>query len=168
MEDVAKNTSVKRIAAEMRERGISGDVTILSDSARTAAEAAAALGIQVGQIAASIVFKLPDGRPLLVITSGAHRVDTTLVAANLGVEKLHRADADFVKSASGISIGGVSPFGWQHDGSLANPVPVVLIDIALAVFDVVWAAAGHSHAVFPTTYEELIKSTSAQPMKVGD
>ncbi|MEI6221121.1 MAG: YbaK/EbsC family protein [Actinomycetes bacterium] len=168
MEDVLKNASVKRITAEMHERGINGEVTILSESARSAAEAAAALGIEVGQIASSIVFKLPDGRPLLVITSGAHRVDTALVAANLGVEKLHRADADFVKSASGISIGGVSPFGWQHDGSLANPEPVVLIDRALAAFDVVWAAAGHPHAVFPTTYEELIKSTNAQPMKVGD
>jgi len=168
MEDVLKNASVKRITAEMHERGINGEVTILSESARSAAEAAAALGIEVGQIASSIVFKLPDGRPLLVITSGAHRVDTALVAANLGVEKLHRADADFVKSASGISIGGVSPFGWQHDGSLANPEPVVLIDRALAAFDVVWTAAGHPHAVFPTTYEELIKSTNAQPMKVGD
>ena len=168
MEDVLKNSSVKRIIEEMHERGINGEVTILSESARSAAEAAAALGIEVGQIASSIVFKLPDGRPLLVITSGAHRVDTALVAASIGVEKLHRADADFVKSASGISIGGVSPFGWQHDGSLANPEPIVLIDIALAAFDVVWAAAGHPHAVFPTNYEELIKSTKARPLKVGD
>jgi len=168
MEDVLKNASVKRITAEMQERGIKGAVRILSDSARTAAEAAEALDIEVGQIASSIVFKLPNGRPLLIITSGAHRIDTTLVAATLGVEKLHRADANFVKSASGISIGGVSPFGWQHDGTLANPEPVVLIDLALAAFDVVWAAAGHPHAVFPTNYEELIKSTSAQPIKVGD
>jgi len=168
MEDVLKNASVQRITAEMQERGITGEVTILGNSARTAVEAAEALNIKVGQIASSIVFKLPDGRPLLVITSGAHRVDTALVAAALGVEKLHRADADFVKSASGISIGGVSPFGWQHDGTLANPNPVVLIDIALADFDTVWAAAGHPHAVFPTNYEELIESTSALPVKVGD
>ena len=86
---------------------MSGEVKILSDSARSAAEAAAALGIQPGQIASSIVFKLPSGDPLLVITSGAHRVNTELVAKNLGLEKLHRADADFVKAASGISIGGV-------------------------------------------------------------
>ena len=168
MEDVLKNASVQRITAEMQERGITGEVTILGNSARTAVEAAEALNIKVGQIASSIVFKLPDGRPLLVITSGAHRVDTALVAAALGVEKLHRADADFVKSASGISIGGVSPFGWQHDGTLANPNPVVLIDIALADFDTAWAAAGHPHAVFPTNYEELIESTSALPVKVGD
>ena len=168
MQGVLENASVKRIIAEMRERGVKGEVTILSESARSAAEAAAALGIEVGQIASSIVFKLPDGRPLLVITSGAHRVNTTLVAASIGVEKLHRADADFVKSASGISIGGVSPFGWKHDGSLANPEPVVLIDLALAAFDVVWAAAGHPHAVFPTTFLELQTITGAQSINMGD
>lgn len=168
MEDVLKNASVKRIAAEMRVRGITGELQILNDSARSAAEAAAALGIEVGQIASSIVFKLPDGRPLLVITSGAHRVDAALVAAELGVERLHRADADFVKSASGISIGGVSPFGWQSDGTLADPKPVVIIDTALEAFAVVWAAAGHPHAVFPTTFTELQQQTSARAMIVGD
>lgn len=168
MEDVLKNASVRRIIEEMRERQMTGEVRILSDSARSAAEAAAALGIEVGQIASSIVFKLPDGRPLLVITSGAHRVDTELVAKSIGVEKLHRADADFVKSASGISIGGVSPFGWHDDGTLSNPEPVILIDIALDAFEVVWAAAGHPHAVFPTTFKELQVQTGAQPMKVGN
>ena len=166
MEDILNNASVKRITAELRERKILGEVTILSDSARSAAEAAAALGIEVGQIASSIVFKLPDGRPLLVITSGAHRVDTELVATVLGVEKLQRADANFVKSASGISIGGVSPFGWQHDGTLENPEPVVLIDVALEAFNVVWAAAGHPHAVFPTSYAELVRATGARPVSV--
>ncbi len=166
MEDVLNNASVKRISAELEQRNISGAIKILSDSARSAAEAAAALGIEVGQIASSIVFKLPDGRPLLVITSGAHRVDTELVARTLGVEKLHRADANFVKSASGISIGGVSPFGWQHDGTLPNPEPIVLIDVALDAFDVVWAAAGHPHAVFPTSYAELVQATEAVPVSV--
>jgi prolyl-tRNA editing enzyme YbaK/EbsC (Cys-tRNA(Pro) deacylase) len=168
MEDVLNNASVKRIIAELRQRKIAGEVTILSDSARSAAEAAAALGIEVGQIASSIVFKLPDGRPLLVITSGAHRVDIELVAKTLGVEKLHRADANFVKSASGISIGGVSPFGWQHDGTLENPEAVVLIDKALGAFEVVWAAAGHPHAVFPTSYAELLETTGARPVDVED
>ena len=166
MEDVLNNASVKRISAELEQRNISGAIKILSDSARSAAEAAAALGIEVGQIASSIVFKLPDGRPLLVITSGAHRVDTELVARTLGVEKLHRADANFVKSASGISIGGVSPFGWQHDGTLPNPEPIVLIDVALDAFDVVWSAAGHPHAVFPTSYAELVQATEAVPVSV--
>jgi len=145
---------------------MSGDVKILSDSARSAAEAAAALGIQPGQIASSIVFKLPNGDPLLVITSGAHRVNTELVAKNLGLEKLHRADADFVKAASGISIGGVSPIGWAPDAGVSQPV--IVIDKALDAFDVVWAAAGHAHAVFPTTYSELLTQTKAASMIVGD
>ena len=145
---------------------MSGEVKILSDSARSAAEAAAALGIQAGQIASSIVFKLPHGDPLLVITSGAHRVNTELVAKNLGIEKLFRADADFVKAASGISIGGVSPIGWAPDEGINQPV--IVIDQALDAFDVVWAAAGHAHAVFPTTYSELLAQTKAMPMIVGD
>ena len=168
MEDVLKNSSVQRIIVEMARKNIVGEVVILRESARSAAEAAAALGIEVGQIASSIVFKLPDARPLLVITSGAHRVDSVLVAREIGVDKLLRADADFVKSASGISIGGVSPFGWQHDGTLPNPEPLILIDIALDSFEVVWAAAGHPHAVFPTSYSELLKCTQARPLKVGD
>jgi prolyl-tRNA editing enzyme YbaK/EbsC (Cys-tRNA(Pro) deacylase) len=166
MEDVLKNSSVQRIMAEMKNKGMSGEVTILSDSARSAAEAAAALGIEAGQIASSIVFKLPNGDPLLVITSGAHRVNTELVAKNLGIEKLHRADADFVKAATGISIGGVSPIGWAPDTGI-NP-PIIVIDKALDAFEVVWAAAGHAHAVFPTTYSELLEQTKAMPMAVGD
>ena len=116
----------------------------------------------MGQVASSIVFKLPSGNPLLVITSGRHRVDTELVAKNLGVEKLHRADADFVKNASGFSIGGVSPLGW-----ISKP-EVILIDEALNDYDVVWAAAGHPHAVYPTTHDELIQCTCATPIVVGD
>ena len=166
MEDVLKNSSVQRIIAQMTSRGMSGEVKILSDSARSAAEAAAALGIQPGQIASSIVFKLPSGDPLLVITSGAHRVNTELVAKNLGLEKLHRADADFVKAASGISIGGVSPIGWAPDAGINQPV--IVIDKALDAFDIIWAAAGHAHAVFPTTYSELLTQTNATPMVVGD
>jgi prolyl-tRNA editing enzyme YbaK/EbsC (Cys-tRNA(Pro) deacylase) len=166
MEEVLKNSSVQRILAEMKSRGMSGEVKILSESARSAAEAAAALGIAPGQIASSIVFKLPNGDPLLVITSGAHRVNTELVAKNLGLEKLHRADADFVKAASGISIGGVSPIGWAPDAGVSQPV--IVIDKALDAFDVVWAAAGHAHAVFPTTYSELLTQTKAAPMVVGD
>ena len=111
MEDVLTNPSVLRVTALLKELGCSGEPTILSESARTALDAANALGIEVGQVASSIVFKLPSGNPLLVITSGRHRVDTDLVAKNLGVEKLHRADADFVKNASGFSIGGVPLMG---------------------------------------------------------
>ena len=162
MEEVLNNPSVIRVTALLKELGCSGQVTILSDSARTALDAANALGIEVGQVASSIVFKLPSGNPLLVITSGRHRVDTELVAKNLGVEKLHRADADFVKNASGFSIGGVSPVGW------VNKPEIILIDQALNDYGVAWAAAGHPHSVYPTSFEELARVTGATPMVVGD
>ena len=162
MEEVLNNPSVIRVTALLKELDCSGEVTILSDSARTALDAANALGIEVGQVASSIVFKLPSGNPLLVITSGRHRVDTELVAKNLGVEKLHRADADFVKNASGFSIGGVSPVGW------VNKPEIILIDQALNDYDVAWAAAGHPHSVYPTSFEELARVTGATPMVVGD
>jgi prolyl-tRNA editing enzyme YbaK/EbsC (Cys-tRNA(Pro) deacylase) len=112
MDGVLEKAAVKRVSAALAEHGCAGQIKVLSDSARTAAEAAAALGIEVGQIASSLIFKLPDGSPLLVITSGRHRVDTDLVASNLGIEKLGRVDADYVKEKSGFSIGGVSPLGW--------------------------------------------------------
>ena len=162
MEKILENASVIRVQGFLAKAGITSQIVALSDSARTAAEAAEALGIDVGQVASSIVFKLPNETPLLVITSGRHRVDTKLVASALGVEKLHRADADFVRDASGFAIGGVSPLGW-----ISKP-EIILIDEALSDYDVVWAAAGHPHAVYPTTYDELIQCTGAQPMIVGD
>jgi prolyl-tRNA editing enzyme YbaK/EbsC (Cys-tRNA(Pro) deacylase) len=161
MENVLQNPSVQRVTAKLKELGITGEVHVLSDSARTAQEAADALGILVGQVASSIVFKLDDESPLLVITSGRHRVDTKLVAEKLGIAKLHRVDADYVKEKSGFSIGGVSPIGW------INPA-TILIDEALNDYDVVWAAAGHPHSVYPTTFAELIQATGAKPMVVGD
>ena len=161
MENVLQNPSVQRVSAKLKELGVNGEVHVLSDSARTAQEAADALGILVGQVASSIVFKLDDESPLLVITSGRHRVDTKIVAEKLGIAKLHRVDADYVKEKSGFSIGGVSPVGW------VNPA-TILIDEALNDYEVVWAAAGHPHSVYPTTYDELIKCTGAKPMVVGD
>ena len=160
MDGVLEKAAVKRVIAALSEYGCAGQIKVLSDSARTAAEAAAALGIEVGQIASSLIFKLPDGSPLLVITSGRHRVDTDLVASNLGIEKLGRVDADYVKEQSGFSIGGVAPIGWVSPAT-------ILIDQALNDYDVVWAAAGHPHAVYPTSFAELLAITSAQPMVVG-
>jgi prolyl-tRNA editing enzyme YbaK/EbsC (Cys-tRNA(Pro) deacylase) len=161
VEQILKNVSVGRAIAALESSGITSQIRILADSARSAKEAADSLGIQVGQIASSIVFRLPNEKPLLVITSGRHRVDTELVARLLNVERLHRADADFVRLWSGYAIGGVSPLGWLQPAT-------VLIDEALNDYDVVWAAAGHPHAVFPTTFTELSKATGAQPMIVGD
>jgi prolyl-tRNA editing enzyme YbaK/EbsC (Cys-tRNA(Pro) deacylase) len=174
-EDVLNHPSVIRVRDYLRSVGISGQVVALKESARTAAEAAAALEIEVGQVASSIVFKLPSGNPLLVITSGRHRVDTQLVARNLGVEKLHRADADYVRSVSGFAIGGVSPVAWVSEtiggvsplGWVSQP-EITLIDEALNDYEVVWAAAGHPHAVYPTSYDELLNCTGATPMVVGD
>ena len=162
MEAVLANPSVIRVTALLKEFGCTGQVTVLSDSARTAIDAANALNIEVGQIASSIVFKLPSGNPLLVITSGRHRVDIDLVAKNLGVEKLHRADADFIKSASGFSIGGVSPIGW------INPPEITVLDEALNEHEVAWAAAGHPHSVYATSFAELLRVTGATPMIIAE
>ncbi len=131
---------------------------MLDDAARTAAQAAAALGISVGQIANSLVFDA-DGEAVLVLASGAHRVDTARVAALLGVTAVQRPDADFVRSRTGFAIGGVPPIG--HATALRT-----LVDRTLAEHDAIWAAAGHPHAVFPTTYDELVRITGGQPADV--
>jgi len=162
MEGVLEKAAVQRAQVALTQNQMPGQIKVLSDSARTAAEAAAALGIEVGQIASSLVFKLPDDKPLLVITSGRHRVDTQLVASSLNIEKLGRADADYVKDVSGYSVGGVAPIGWT------NPPAITLIDEALNDYEVIWAAAGHPHAVFPTTFVELQRASGATPAKVGD
>lgn len=175
MVDLTTHPSISRVRAALTSFAVRGEVRVLSDSARTAAEAAEALGIEVGQIASSLVFITVPGagdpehgrhergdgaEPLLVLTSGAHRVDVHKVADLLGLAGLQRADADAVRTATGFAIGGVAP--------VAHPAPLrTLVDVALARFDVVWAAAGHPHAVFPTTYDELLRITGGQPAEVG-
>lgn len=162
MNGVLEKSAVKRVIAAMQNYEIKGQIKVLSETAKSASEAASGLGIEVGQIASSLIFKLPNQSPLLIITSGRHRVDTDLVASNLEVEKLERVDADYVKEKSGFSIGGVSPIGWL------NPPSIVLIDEALNDYSVVWVAAGHPHAVFPTSFNELKIALAAKVMKVGD
>lgn len=162
MEGILEKSAVKRAQSAMSELGIKGEIKILSESARTALDAASALGIQVGQIASSLVFKIPSGEPILVITSGRHRVDTDLLARLVDVETLSRADAEFVKEFSGYSVGGVAPIGWL------NPAKEIIVDKALSDYEVVWAAAGHPHAVFPTSFAELQKVTSGRVEQVGD
>ena len=158
MSDLHPN--VVRVQDALHAAGAQGSVRMLDESARTAAEAAAALGVEVGQITNSLVFAA-DGEPLLVLTSGRHRVDTAKVAELVGVAKVSRADADFVREHAGVAIGGVSPIG--------HPRPLrTLVDIALNDYDVVWAAAGHTHAVFPTTFDELLALTGGTPATVGD
>jgi len=162
MDSILEKAAVKRAQAALDKHGISGKIKILADSARTAADAAAGLGIEIGQIASSLVFKLPDQRSLLVITSGRHRVDTQMVADLLQVPSLDRADADYVKEISGYSVGGVAPLGWINEPS------ITLIDEALSDYQVIWAAAGHPHAVFPSTYQELLKASGAKAARVGN
>ena len=162
MDGILEKAAVRRFIDAADSLGVKGQINILADTARTAIDAANGLGIEVGQIASSLIFKLPSGNPLLIITSGRHRVDTDLVAKNLNIPELGRADANYVKEVSGYSVGGVSPLGW-----ISKP-EIILIDEALSDYDVVWAAAGHPHAVYPTTYDELIQCTGAQPMIVGD
>lgn len=158
---------MSRVRSAFAAFGIDPLVRRLDDTARSAAEAAAALGVDVGQIASSIVFRVDDGageRPLLVVTSGRHRVDTQLVGAAVGLT-LGRADADFVRSWSGFAIGGVSPVGWSRGD--AGHQPQTLVDTALADYDEVWAAAGHTHVVYRTSFEELAAVTGGTPMPVA-
>lgn len=162
MDGILEKAAVKRFQEAATKFGVKGEVNILAETARTAVDAANGLGIEVGQIASSLIFKLPSGNPLLIITSGRHRVDTDIVAKNLGIAELGRADANYVKEVSGYSVGGVSPIGWTSQPE------VTLIDQALNDYPVVWAASGHPHAVYPTSFDELIACTGASPMVVGD
>ena len=146
-------------AGVLRDLGVAGAVQVLPESARTAAAAAEQLGCDVGAIANSLVFAA-DEAPLLVLTSGAHRVDTSLVADLVGAASVSRADARLVREWTGQVIGGVGPVG--------HPAPLrTLVDVWLAKYDVVWAAAGHPHAVFPTSFDELVRITGGTPAEVG-
>jgi prolyl-tRNA editing enzyme YbaK/EbsC (Cys-tRNA(Pro) deacylase) len=150
---------VAEVAHLLHSAGATGTVRHLPDSARTAAAAADQLGVEVGAIANSLVFDV-DGNPLLVLTSGAHRVDETLVAGLLGVPRITRATPEFVRRHTGQAIGGVAPIG--------HPEPIgTLVDIELARYEQVWAAAGHPHTVFPTTYDELLRLTGGTAAEVG-
>lgn len=151
--------SAEKVAGLLRELGVRGAVTELPEPAPTAATAAAQLGCTVGAIANSLLFSA-DGAPLLVLTSGAHRVDTRRVAGLVGAGKVRRAGPDFVYAATGQRIGGVAPVGHPQ------PLPT-LVDTALAGYDVVWAAAGHAHTVFPTSFAELVRITGGTPAEVA-
>lgn len=142
----------------LRAVGISGDIVVLPDAASTAPLAAAALGVEVGAIANSLVF-WSDGEPLLVMTSGAHRVDTAALAERLGRSAITRATPDQVRDATGQAIGGVAPTG--------HPAPLTtIVDEALAAYPEIWAAGGTPHTVFPLTYDELVTLTGGTVAKV--
>jgi prolyl-tRNA editing enzyme YbaK/EbsC (Cys-tRNA(Pro) deacylase) len=154
------NTShpaVERVRLALQEQGLDPEIRWFDDATTTAVAAAAALGIEVGAIANSLVFTL-DGDPLLVLTSGAHRVDTAWLGQRLG-GTIGRASKDLVKEATGQVIGGVAPLG--------HPSPIrTLVDEDLAGYPGVWAAAGHAHTVFPTTFAELLRLTGGEATPV--
>jgi len=151
--------SAEHVTDVLRELGVTGQVRQLPEPAPTAATAAVQLGCEVGAIANSLVFSA-DGDPLLVLASGAHRVDTGKVAQFVGAARVRRADPEFVRAATGQAIGGVAPVG--------HPQPLrTLVDQWLGGYDVVWAAAGHPHTVFPTSFAELIRITGGTPADVG-
>jgi prolyl-tRNA editing enzyme YbaK/EbsC (Cys-tRNA(Pro) deacylase) len=140
--------------------GLGHEIVDLGLSARTAADAARAVGCRVDQIAKSLVFRLREsGRALLVVTSGAHRVDEAQVATLVG-EPLDRADADFVRAETGFAIGGVAPIGHL------KPV-VTLVDEHLLTFDEIWAAAGHPNTVFRLRPADLVTMTGGRVARVG-
>ena len=151
--------SARHVAGVLLSLGATGQVRELPEPAPTAAAAAAQLGCEVGAIANSLIFDA-DGEPLLILTSGAHRVDVGMIGARHGFASVRRADPEFVRAATGQAIGGVAPVG--------HPAPVrTLVDVWLDKYDVVWAAGGHQHVVFPTSYAELLRLTSGEPAEVA-
>ncbi|WP_460625726.1 YbaK/EbsC family protein [Intrasporangium mesophilum] len=160
---VLDHPSVRRVRTALTDAGVTGEVVVLDGAARTAAQAAEALGTSVSAIANSLVFLATrsDGSriPLLVLTSGGHRVDTGHLAAEQGFTSVGRADPEFVRATTGFAIGGVAP--------VAHTTPVTtLVDAALAQQAVVWAAAGHPHTVFPTSHDELVRITGGRSVSV--
>lgn len=138
--------------------GCAGRIRVLPESTHTAAQAAAALGCEPGAIASSLVFRVGE-MPLLVMTSGVHRVDTELLSRTLG-EPVVMARAKFVKEVTGQPIGGVSPIG--------HPVPLrTIVDQTLQVYGELWAAAGSANSVFPIGFDDLVRVTNGTPMTVA-
>jgi prolyl-tRNA editing enzyme YbaK/EbsC (Cys-tRNA(Pro) deacylase) len=154
-----EHPSIARFREEHARLGGTGEIVILPDSVHTAALAAEALGCEVGAIANSLLFDA-DGEPVLVLTSGAHRVDVDATARRIGTASLRRASAEFVRAHTGQVIGGVSP--------IAHPAPVpTWLDPWLRRHPVLWAAAGHPAAVFSTSFDELARLTGARTVDVG-
>ncbi|WP_027479334.1 YbaK/EbsC family protein [Gryllotalpicola ginsengisoli] len=153
-----EHPAVDRVRAALAEHGLEPEITWFETATPTAQAAAEAIGCDVGAIANSLVFAL-DGEPVLVMTSGAHRVDTEFLGARLG-GRLTRASKDQVKDATGQTIGGVAPVGHP------SPVPT-FVDVALSAYPRIWGAAGHAHTVFPLSYAELLRITDGTEVEVA-
>lgn len=153
------------VQTALRAAGVQSEIRVLPDSAKTAALAAAALGCEIGAIANSLVFMAVDAddqeSPLLVMTSGRHRVDTAALAVRLGLAKIVRATPEQVRSATGQAIRGVAPIG--------HPAPLrTIIDVSLADYDPLWVAGGTPHTILPLSYAELVMITSGREEPVGE
>ena len=160
MTDAAPALSPRSVLVRdaLRAAGVPGEIVVLPDAASTAVLAADALGIEVGAIANSLVF-WSDDEPLLVMTSGAHRVETAALAARLGRGRIARATPEQVREATGQAIGGVAPTG--------HPAPLLtVVDEDLAGYSEIWAAGGTPHTVFPLTFDELVRLTGGVVAKV--
>lgn len=148
----------RRVQEHLLAAGVETEIRVLPDSARTAAEAAAAIDCDVAAIANSLVF-LADGRPVLVMTSGGHRADLAVLARNIGASEVVMAPPAAVREATGQAIGGVAPVG--------HPAPLpTFLDSALQEHDVIWAAAGHPHTVMPLTFAQLSRLTPGTVIEV--
>jgi prolyl-tRNA editing enzyme YbaK/EbsC (Cys-tRNA(Pro) deacylase) len=155
----ASHPGIERVATLLRAAGHPGEIRVLPDACRTAAEAAAAVGCAVEQIAKSIIFRGPEGRAVLVVTSGGNRVVEQRVVEALDGQPLGKADAAFVRETTGFAIGGVAPVGHLQP-------PIVFIDQDLRRYDEIWAAAGHPHAVFPLGFDDLVRLTGGTVITV--
>jgi len=160
--DDALPTSARKVqdALAAAKAGAADGVRQLPVSARTAAEAAQALGCELGAIANSLIF-MADDAPLLVMTSGAHRVAVDALTRRLRRSQIRRATPDEVRAATGQAIGGVAPIG--------HPAPIeTIVDTDLERYECIWAAAGTPHSIFPTTFKELLELTGGAAMSVAD
>ncbi|MBP5801886.1 YbaK/EbsC family protein [Microbacterium maritypicum] len=160
MSETASLPERSRIVQQhLAEAGVDTVIRVLPDSARTAAEAATAIGCEGSAIANSLVF-LADGAPVLVMTSGGHRVDLVTLTSSIGVDEVSMAPAPIVRSATGQAIGGVAPVG--------HPTPLrTYIDEKLQHHETLWAAAGHPHTVMPLTFEQLRTITEGTVISVA-
>jgi prolyl-tRNA editing enzyme YbaK/EbsC (Cys-tRNA(Pro) deacylase) len=152
-------SAAEKVVAALRGAGVDADVRRFEVPVPTAAAAAEVLGCEVGAIANSLVFDA-DGTPLLVLASGAHRVDTGKVAALVGAERVRRASAEFVLAATGQEVGGVAPVG--------HPAPLrTIVDVDLAAYPLLWAGGGDHHTMFSATYDDLLRATGGEAAAVA-
>ncbi len=152
-------TPADRVVAALQDGGVAADVRRFDVPVPTAVAAAEVLGCEVGAIANSLVFDA-DGAPLLVLASGAHRVDTATIAALVGAARVRRATPEFVFAATGQEVGGVAPVG--------HPAPLrTVVDVDLAGYAVVWAGGGDHHTMFSATYEDLLRVTAGEAAAVA-